>query len=143
MTDKNYEIMEFRIVDRMEGVDPALLSDPYFMFKLLLEAAELAEMIPLNANMQFYPRDPENPQFLGISYYLTVSASHLDIHTYSKEGFCTLTVAVCKEIDNARKAYEHIRGALKPAHCEPVETAPERRISANPPKSRPKKRRKS
>lgn len=125
----NYKIVEFRIVDRMEGVDPHLLSDKYFMFKLLMEAAELAEMIPLNANMQLYPKRPKNSPWQGISYYLTVSASHLDIHTYPEDGFCTLTVAVCSDVDKARKAYEFIRESLKPTHCEPVETAPERRVA--------------
>ena len=105
-------IIEYRVFDHMRGIEFEPLNDDQFLHKIIVEAAKKAGMTCENLDIHYY-----EPQ--GLSVTLIVSSSHIGVHTYPEKGFASVEIAVCKDFAGALKAYEHIRDALKPRHCEP------------------------
>ncbi|MGC8972687.1 MAG: adenosylmethionine decarboxylase [Thermoproteus sp.] len=92
------------------GIDPELLSDEERLRRIVMRAAELANMHLVEVNSwRFKGGDKE-----GVSVIALVLESHIAVHTWPTYGYATIDVYTCGEQSDPLTAFRYIISQLKP-----------------------------
>ena len=89
------------------GVDYTLLNDISFLQKYLIKAAEFC-----GANVLSVQSHQFEPQ--GVTVLVTLSESHISIHTYPEKGFAALDCYTCGTSVDPIKAILYMLDILRP-----------------------------
>ncbi|WP_052886238.1 adenosylmethionine decarboxylase [Thermoproteus uzoniensis] len=92
------------------GIDPELLSDEERLRRIVMRAAELANMHLVEVNSwKFKGGDKE-----GVSVIALVLESHIAVHTWPTYRYATIDVYTCGEQSDPLTAFRYIISQLKP-----------------------------
>jgi S-adenosylmethionine decarboxylase len=92
------------------GIDPELLSDEERLRRIVIRAAELANMHLVEVNSwRFKGGDKE-----GVSVIALVLESHIAVHTWPTYGYATVDVYTCGERSDPLTAFRYITAQLRP-----------------------------
>jgi len=100
------------VVGNLYGVDRRLLEDEEFLRKLVIEAANVANMHIVDVrSWKFLGNDKE-----GVSVIALVIESHIALHTWPCYNYATVDIYTCGEKSDVDKAFDYIVKVLKPTY---------------------------
>lgn len=86
--------------------DHLVLDDPVLLEKIMLEAAELAEVHILKSHFhQFVPQ--------GVSGSIIIAESHFNIHTWPEHSYAAIDLFTCGSTLKIENAITHLIAKLK------------------------------
>ncbi|TAL46723.1 adenosylmethionine decarboxylase [archaeon] len=98
------------------GCNPAKLSDPKFIYKLLDEFPEVIGMHKISKpSVTDFPGNPNSFDKGGVSAFVLITESHISIHTFTADKFASVDIFSCNpfNIDKATKCLMEMLGAKK------------------------------
>ncbi len=100
------------VVGNLYGIDRKVLEDEEYLRRLVVEAAEVANMHVVDVrSWRFLGSDKE-----GVSVIALVIESHIALHTWPCYNYATLDIYTCGEKSDADKAFNYIVEKLRPRY---------------------------
>lgn len=109
---KNVDLRVYgrHVYGSLHNCDPKLLSDPDYLRKVVVEAAQVGNMTLLDVRVWH--------MMPGVSVIAIILESHISIHTWPEYSFATVDVYSCGRHTDPLKSFKHIAKALKARRYE-------------------------
>lgn len=100
------------LIAELYGCNASVLGDLETLRTTLLEAAEASGAKVLE---EFFRKFSQGG---GVTGLLAIAESHFSIHTWPEYGYAAVDLFTCGDHVNPWKAYEVIRGRMKPSRAD-------------------------
>ncbi len=111
---EQYKVIGEQLIIELYGCDTDIIDDVPAMEKIMLAGAKAA-----NATVVTHEFHQFAPQ--GVSGAVIVAESHLAIHTWPEDGYCTLDIFTCGDHTNNAAALQKIKEGVKATHYQVVD----------------------
>ncbi|MGC9010457.1 MAG: adenosylmethionine decarboxylase [Sulfolobales archaeon] len=99
------------VFGNLYGMDPNLLTNEDFLREIAIKAAELANMVIVEAKSWKFGGLKG-----GVSVIVLVQESHIAIHTWNEYNYATVDIYTCGEKSDPWRAFRYIIDMLKPKY---------------------------